>query len=418
MGHIESVFVPLLAKIYRPFLGNTRFIAVTGSCGKTTTKELIADILAQYQSTHRSFDSNNKFFSVARTILELRRRHDNCVLELGASGPGSLGRGVTLVRPQISVVTTIGQDHYKAFRSAEAAAVEKRQLVSGLADDGVAILNKDDPLVMAMADDCRGRVVTYGLDDNADFRGKVSESRWPDLLTMNVSFQGEEVVVQTQLLGTHLATSVLAALATAVTCGIPLKKAATAITGSVPYFGRMSVERTAGGVTFIHDHFKAPLWTMNSVVTYLGSARASRTFIVIGTLSDYAGSSSNKYRELARNALEHVDQVVFCSRYGPSHLRNLCEQYPDRLHVFSSTREAADFIAGVVRAGDLVLLKGSHRADHLERVSTNYHSIIRCWRSSCGREGFCDQCELRDVVANGDTQQSREPGKTRGGDVH
>ncbi|MFT5418687.1 MAG: UDP-N-acetylmuramoyl-tripeptide--D-alanyl-D-alanine ligase [Gammaproteobacteria bacterium] len=402
MVNVESVFVPLLAKIYRPFLGNIRFIAVTGSCGKTTTKELIADILAQFQSTHRSFDSNNKYFSVARTILELRRRHNNCVLELGASGPGSLAHGVALVRPQISVITTIGQDHYKAFRSAEAAAVEKRQLVSGLATDGVAILNKDDPLVMAMADDCRGRVVTYGLENNADFRGKVSESRWPDQLSMNVSFNGEEIFVQTQLLGAHLATSVLAALATAVTCGIPLKKAATAITRSVPIFGRMSIERTEDGVTFIHDHFKAPLWTMNSVITYMGEARAGRTFIVIGTLSDYAGSSSNKYRELARNALEHVDQVVFCSRYAPSHLRKLCEQYPDRLRVFVSTREAADFIAGVVRPDDLVLLKGSHRADHLERVSTNYKFIVRCWRSSCGREGFCDECELRDVVANGD----------------
>ena len=405
MSRIEPVFVPLLARIYRPFLGNTRFIAVTGSCGKTTTKELIADILAQYQSTHRSFDSNNIYFSIARTILELRRRHDNCVLEMGASGPGSLSRGVALVRPQISVVTTIGQDHYKAFRGAEAAAVEKRQLVSGLADDGVAILNKDDPLVMAMADECRGRVVTYGLDDNADFHGKVTESRWPDQLRMNVSFQGEEVSVHTQLLGAHLATPVLAALATAVTCGVPLKKAATAITRSVPFFGRMSIERTAAGVTFIHDHFKAPFWTMNSVVTYLGSARVvGRTFIVIGTLSDYAGNSASKYRELARNALEHVDQVVFCSRHASSYMRNLREQYPDRLHLFSSTREAADFIAGVVRPGDLVLLKGSHGADHLERVSTNYHSTVRCWRSSCGREGFCDQCELRDVVANGDTQ--------------
>ena len=404
MGHIESVFVPLLAKIYRPFLGNTRFIAVTGSCGKTTTKELIADILAQYQPTHRSFDSNNKYFSVARTILELRRRHDNCVLELGASGPGSLAPGVALVRPKISVITTIGQDHYKAFRGADAAAAEKRHLISGLAKDGVAILNKDDPLVMAMADECKGRVLTYGLDDDADFRGEVSESRWPDRLTMNVTFEGEEVLVQTQLLGSHLATTVLAAIATAVSCGIPLTEAATAITESVPFLGRMSVERTESGVTFIHDNFKAPLWTMNSVVEYLGEARASRTFMVVGTLSDYAGTSASKYRELARNALEHVDQVVFCSRYAPSHMRKLASQYPDRLHAFPNTRGAADFIADIVRPGDLVLLKGSLRADHLERVSTNYHSVVRCWRSGCGREEFCGQCELRDVPANGDMQ--------------
>ena len=314
LAHIESWLVPPLAHVYRRFLGSTRIIAVTGSCGKTTAKELIADVLAVHQPTHRSFDSNNKYFSVARTILELRRRHKNCVFELGASGPGSLSRAVALLRPQISVVTTIGQDHYKAFRGAEAAAVEKRQLVSGLREDGIAILNRDDPLVMAMADECRGRVLTYGLDEAADVRGRVIESRWPDHLSMIVSHEGEETFVQTQLLGAHLASPVLAALATAVACGIRLDEAATVIQESAPVFGRMSSERTRDGVTFIHDHFKAPLWTMNSVVEYLGEARAKRTIIVIGTLSDYAGSSAQKYRKLAEYAIRHVDIVVFCSR--------------------------------------------------------------------------------------------------------
>jgi len=112
-------------------------------------------------------------------------------------------------------VTTIGQDHYKSFRGAEAAAVEKRQLVSSLREDGIAILNKDDPLVIAMAEVCRGTVLTYGLDVAADVRGKVVESRWPDCLSMMVSYQSEETLVRTRLLGAHLTTPVLAACATA-----------------------------------------------------------------------------------------------------------------------------------------------------------------------------------------------------------
>ncbi len=154
------------------------------------------------------------------------------------------------------------------------------------------------------------------------------------------------------------------------------------------------------GVTFIHDHFKAPLWTMDSVVAYLGAARARRTFIVVGTLSDYAGAAAAKYRRLASSALEHVDHVVFCNHHASRYLRNLREKNPDRLHLFAGTRKAADFISEVVKPGDLVLLKGSLRADHLERVAANYRSSVQCWQSGCGREGFCHECDLRNVPSD------------------
>lgn len=127
----ESLVVPPLARVYRPLVRRTRIVAVTGSCGKTSTKELIADVLSTTAPTVRSFDSNNKFLSAARTLLELRPRHRNCVFELGASGPGSLAPVVKLLRPHVAVVTAIGMDHYKSFRGSRA---RRRVLVVGRAD--------------------------------------------------------------------------------------------------------------------------------------------------------------------------------------------------------------------------------------------------------------------------------------------
>ena len=396
LGAIETYLVPPLARIYRKALTGTCFVAVTGSCGKTTTKELIADILQHAAETHRSFDSNNRFFSVARTVLELRRRHRYCVVEVGASGPDSIGRSAELLAPDIAVVTAIGSDHYKAFRGAEAAAREKARLVAKLDEHGIAVLNMDDPLSLGMAEHCQGNVMSYGLNQMADVRGEITGWRWPERLTMKVTFDRQQTVVNTQLLGRHLATSVLAALTVAVACGMTLKKAAAAISESPPFFGRMSSTTIPGDVTFIHDGFKAPMWTMESIIEYLSAARAKRRILVVGTISDYGGSSGGKYRRLARLALQHIEKVVFATPYAESYLRKVRDQFPDRMHVFPDTRSASLFVNDLLRPGDLVLLKGSLRADHLERIAMQANSAIRCWRTNCGRETFCKDCELRD----------------------
>ena len=402
-SHIESVIVPPLAHIYRRMLGNTRFIAVTGSCGKTTTKELIADILAQRESTHRSFDSNNRYFSVARTLLELRSAHRNCVFELGASGPGSLDRSIALLRPHVAVVLTVGTDHFKAFRGADAVAAEKRKLVAALDTGGIAVLNSDDAAVMAMAEGCRGQVLTFGFADRADVRGEIVSWRWPERLSLRVEHGDEQVVVKSQLLGAHSATPLLAAIATAVACGMRVADTVPAVERASPIFGRMYAEAARGHVTFIHDHFKAPLWTMETVVRFLGEARAERRILLFGTLSDYGGSAYRRHVQLAKSALDQVEHVVFCSRYAQSHLRKLRTRYAGRLHVFSDVQHAAAFMKTFVRRGDLVLLKGSHRADHLERIVLQYQSSVNCWRNACGREVFCQHCDLRSTSASGDT---------------
>jgi len=293
----------------------------------------------------------------------------------------------------VSVVTTIGLDHYKAFRGADAAAAEKRKIVAALPPDGVAVLNRDDPRVMNMANDCNARVLSFGLGADAAVRGEITHDRWPHALQLEVEHDGRTATVRTGLYGAHMAVPVLAAVATGIGCGMSLKQAASGLARTRPVTGRMSPMRTTDGVTFILDQFKAPLWTMDAILEFMACAEAKRKWLVIGTLSDYGGNAQRKYEKLARAALERVEHVVFCSRYAGSHMRRIKRQFPERLHVFRQMEDASRFIGGALESGDLVLLKGSVKPDHLERIALDYADRVDCWRDHCGREVFCPGCE-------------------------
>jgi UDP-N-acetylmuramoyl-tripeptide--D-alanyl-D-alanine ligase len=194
--------VALLAKTYRIALGafgSVCCIGVTGSCGKTTTKDLIAAILSTQARGRKSNKVYNNPEFVARTILTILPWHRFCVNELGAQKPGVMARSVELFRPEVGVVTHVGLDHYTAYRSKEAVAAEKGRLVESLPAHGIAVLNADDPYVLAMRARTRARVVTYGLSAEAMVRGENVTSAWPERLSLSVTHADETVRINTKL---------------------------------------------------------------------------------------------------------------------------------------------------------------------------------------------------------------------------
>ena len=197
------------------------------------------------------------------------------------------------------MITTVGSDHYRKYRSLEATAKEKGILAEVVPSDGTVILNADDPHVRAMAARCRGRVVTYGLSPDADIRGTQVSSAWPDRLALTVVHGDQSVRVTSKLVGAHWTTSILAAVACGVVCGLDLKACADAIAGCEPFFSRYSVHQIAGGPVYVAD-YKAVDWTIASALAFIGEARAARKTIVLGTISDYPGSAGRQYRRVAR----------------------------------------------------------------------------------------------------------------------
>jgi UDP-N-acetylmuramyl pentapeptide synthase len=143
-----------------------------------------------------------------------------------------------------------------------------------------------------------------------------------------------------------------------------------------------------GGVWFVQDDKKASAWSFDPVFEFLAAARATRKVLVVGTISDYPGSTTAAYVRLARRALAVADEVAFV---GPQaeRVRKL-----DAVLRFATVREAADHFRDSLRDGDLVVLKGSNRADHLRRILLAREREVRCWRESCGKVRFCEDCRL------------------------
>lgn len=386
------------ARRHRARLDGVTFVGITGSCGKTTTKELVAAVLERRGPVVRTPGTHNAAQWVPLTLLEARPHHAFCVQELGASGPGSLDDPVALVRPKVAVITNIGDDHRSAFRTIEATVAEKRKLVEAVPADGIAVLNADDPRVLAMAAACRGRVVTYGLSGGARIRAERIESAWPEHLSFVVRHGEQSLPVLTLLNGSHWVHAILAAIATGLALDIPLAETVAAVGTVQPWEARLS-ELQVGGVTFLRDDGKAPLWTVDAALDVLRRARAPRRVAVLGTLSDYHGRASSVYAGVARRALDAADEVIFV---GPQARRAEGARSHPRaaaLRCFESVEAAAGHLARTLGAGDLVLLKGSNRADHLVRLALARGGRVGCWRMDCRRLKYCDTCLLRRIPA-------------------
>jgi UDP-N-acetylmuramoyl-tripeptide--D-alanyl-D-alanine ligase len=383
-----------LARGYRSVLDrawNVRFIAVTGSCGKTTTTELAAAALAHEGRVYKCSHANSTR-ALATAVLCFSPRHRFGVLEVSASESGAIERSIRLLHPRIVIVTNIGQDHYASFRTLEATAAEKGRLVAALPADGVAVLNADDPHVYEMRRRTRAQVITYGLSAEATVRGENVSCAWPDPMSMDVLHLDKRFKLQTRLLGEHWAYAVLAALSTAVAAGVPLECALPAVATCNPTSYRLSPHPLPGGITVISDTWKAALWTVPASLRFLKTARAPRKIVVFGSLSDTPKSFYHRYKAVVPQALDVADKIFFVGQHARTALRVRRRPDDDRVMAFDTLYHLHSFLTGYLQAGDLVLLKGSEPADHLHRLILARSGGIACWRERCSRNRYCNGC--------------------------
>lgn len=404
---------PQRARLRRWLRPDITYIGVTGSCGKTTTTRLIGAVLST-RGECRTDAGRLGPDRVLDNLLTIGAASKFVIQELSGSRPGRIRPQLVPLRPQIGVVTTVGGDHYKNFRNLEATAEEKAQLVEMLPRHGIAILNADDPHVIAMKHRTRASVITYGRSPDADVRATDVRSSWPDRLSLTVLHGQDRLHLQTRLVGEFWITSVLAAIACGLSRGIDLKTCANAVAGFEPVFGRASVHAMPDGATYILETHKAPLWTVANSMTLMRNARAPRTTMVIGTVSDYAGKGSDTHRKVARLALDVADRVVFV---GPQagHVSKLRQgDVKDRLFAFVTSYQAAAFLAEETMAGELIQIKASI-TDHLERIMLSHLEGVMCWRERCGVErGSCRECKsYRTAHAPPFGLSEREPGSDR-----
>src|SRR5690349_22417215 len=193
----------VVASIKRRRLDRTTFIGITGSAAKTTTKTLLVSLIGP--GTTSPPRGSNRLATGVKLIMRTRRSDAFCVAEVAAWRPGSVAEKARLLHPDVAIVTRIGLDHHKAFRTLEGVAEEKGALVAALPADGIAVLNADDPYVMAMAEGFPGRVVTFGVAPTATLRAEDIRSSWPDPLELTLHVEGRSLPVRTRLHGKQTA---------------------------------------------------------------------------------------------------------------------------------------------------------------------------------------------------------------------
>jgi UDP-N-acetylmuramyl pentapeptide synthase len=357
-------------------------------------------MLASFAPCQSTDETQNEPFYVAQTIVSAGRQHRFCVVEVAASEKYDLGVSARLLRPDIAVLTLIAREHYSGFRSLEAIAAEKAKLIAALRPQGIAVLNVDDPLVRSIGERCNRRVIWVGKAEGATLRLREARSQWPEPLKLAIDYQSQTFEVQTQLHGTQLALPVLAALGVALAAGLPLEKAIAALSTAKPPEGRMQVVTSKDGVIFVRDDWKAPHWSMDAPLAFLQNAQAKRKVAIIGSVSDSPDGPSKRYARLARLALNVADVVVFVGADALYALKTKPVAQGKSLLAFPLLRDASDYLQKELRAGDLVLLKGTNLQDHMVRLIFNRGESVQCWRQRCDLTHFCGRCSrLYEAVA-------------------
>lgn len=357
---------------------NTQVIALTGSAGKTTTKDLLAQVLARHGDTIATPRSFNNELGLPLTVLRAEKSTQYLVLEMGARHQGDITYLTSLTPPSVGIVLNVGTAHVGEFGSRDAIAEAKSELVQSLppaADGGVAILNADDDRVAAMADRTRAAVCTFGTVDTADIRAtdiRITAGR----ASFTLHTPHATAPVSLRLLGAHQIHNALAVAATAHVLGMDTHRIAEALTAAEPVSaGRLQILERGDGVTIINDAFNANAESTRAGLETLASlAQGRRTIAVLGEMRELGDTATTAHRTIGHLVAElGIDVLV---TVGPSSeitaLADAAQHTTTTTgpHIESATGPDSllPLLNNLLRTGDIILIKAS-RSVGLEKFA-------------------------------------------------
>jgi UDP-N-acetylmuramoyl-tripeptide--D-alanyl-D-alanine ligase len=340
-------------------------VGVTGSAGKTTTKDAIAHLLESEMPVGKTIGNLNNRVGVPLSILRLP---DECrvgVLEMGMNRAGEIRELAGIARPDIGVVTNAGWAHVESFGSIDGVAAAKRELIEELPAPGVAVLNADDPRVRAFRQTHPGRALTFGFSAEADVRAVAFDESAAGL----TRFRASGVDFETTLAGRHGVMNLLAAIAVAQVFDIAPHR----LRGAVRSFraGAMRGERSQhGGIEIWNDCYNSNPEAAQAMIAALGSAPAARRLAVLGEMLELGRASEELHRLVGRYAAENgVDFLIGVQGQASAMVDEAVKRGmpPEAARFFEDAAEAGVFLRGLARPGDAILFKGS-RGVRIERA--------------------------------------------------
>ena len=341
-------------------------VGVTGSAGKTTTKEAIAHVLAAHFRVLKSEGNFNNHFGLPLMLLKLEPEHDVAVIEMGMSHAGEIRALAKIAQPEIGVVTNVAPVHLEFFDSIAGIARAKYELVESLPASGTAVLNADDEYVSQFGRDFKGKVITYGTSATADVRAEHVESCGAKGSRFDVVTSSGREPARLPLVGEHNVLNALAAVSVAAARGMKLSDAVSALSTLMPADKRGQVLQL-GNITVVNDCYNSNPKALNAMIDALAVMKGKRRIVVAGEMLELGPAAEEMHRAAGRHAAEKKIDIVLGVRGLAQAMVEGAKQSGAAAEFVATPEAAGEWLAREARDGDVVLLKAS-RGVKLEKA--------------------------------------------------
>ncbi len=342
-------------------------VAVTGSAGKTTTKDAIAHLLSSRMRVMKSLGNLNNHYGLPLQLLRLEPQHEIAVIEMGMSTKGEIAALAGLAKPDAGVVTCVAPVHLEFFKSIAEIARAKFELIESLPTGGLAILNADDEYVSQFGRDFHGKTITFGIHRPADVRAENIRQLGPDGASFTLVVDGIREEVKLRLLGSHNVLNALAAVATALQLGITPSQAAQALGELQPGDKRGELINLPGtDVVIINDCYNSNPTALNAMVDSLAQFPAKRRIVVAGEMLELGPTGAHLHRECGSQMAGKADLLLGVRGLAAEIVQGAKANGMDA-RFFANPEAAGEALVAEVRSGDAILFKAS-RGVRLERA--------------------------------------------------
>jgi len=362
----------ILASAVRRLWGKP-LIGVTGSTGKTTTKEAVAHVLSSRFRVLKSEGNFNNHFGLPLMLLKIEPEHDLAVIEMGMSHAGEIAALAKIAQPQIGVVTNVAPVHLEFFESVARIARAKYELVEALPAGGTAVLNADDEYVAQFGRDFRGKVVLYGLRASADVRAENIQPLGSEGSAFQVVVGSCREKAVLHLVGTHNIYNALAAVAVGLERGLSPSEAVAALASLVPADKRGQVVKL-GNITIINDCYNCNPKALEAMVDALAAMPAKRRIVVGGAMLELGPAGDDLHRQAGEYVAKKKIDVLLGVCGQAQQMVEAASQAGMCAEFVATPEEAGEWLARETRDGDLVLLKAS-RGVKLERALDTWNAL-------------------------------------------
>jgi len=353
-----------IARAYRRSFADLKVFAITGSNGKTSTKDLLAACLGAKYNVVKTQGNFNNEIGLPKTLLNITADTDIAVVEMGMRGLGQIAELCEIAEPDSGLISNVGETHMELLGSMENIGKAKGEIVENLPADGFAVLNGDNEYVVAAAGKTKAKVVFFGLSEACDYRGSdIVTTGLGTTFTCTEKATGIAVQVKLQLIGEHNVYNALSAIAGAACYGVTLEESVKALATARLTGSRQEIIYI-GDITFINDAYNASPASMEAALKTLAEAKKAaknaRTIAVLADMLELGAISEDGHRRVGKWAVENGTDFILTYGDEAAYIADEAKKLGGNVQHCADRHEAANVLRTIANAGDIILLKGSH----------------------------------------------------------